>query len=276
MNPEEKADPSLTGPLRTESSPSSFRLLLIPFLLYLVWVLETYLLEGSAGLYLHFQPRLFFLYTLFANIIVGIFVPVMCLRSALRSGATNMFQIGFHSLRRTLPASALAALAGALYLVMFTPPGTRMIALLSLFLFTLPAAVAGVMICWVLIGTHLQAYIRQGTTAGSIIFGVGVTALLFGLSSAAHSPPLNQPETVLTFCVVGAAAALFFFAVRDAYASVIIVACASVPVMLQKVDPVLAAEFVPSVYGVAALSLACLIGCHLYLFKNFRTVRIPA
>ena len=251
------------------------RLLIIPFFLFIVWSLETYLLEGSADLFVHFQPLLFLLYTVFANIVVGIFIPVMCLGSAFRSGPVNMFQAGFRSLRRTVPACALTALFASLYLVMFTPPGADGFVLVNAIAFVIPVAVAGVMICWVLIGTHLQAYMRNGSAAVSISFGVVVTAVLFGISFAAHSPPLNRPDVIVLLCVIGAGAALFFFAVRDVYASVICVACATVPIVLEGIDPVVTGAFMPSVYGAAALSLASLVGSHLYLSRNFRTIRVP-
>jgi len=276
MRPAVGLGPSIRRPFQAERKSSELRLLLIPLLLYIVWMLETYLLEGSVGLFMHFQPLLFLVYTVFANSIVGTIIPVMCLRSAFLSGAVNMFQVGFRSLRRTVLASGLTALSGYLCLVTFTPFGTHRIALFNAFAFIIPVAVAEVMICWVLIGTHVQAYIRNGSAAVSIILGVVTTAFLFGISFTAHSPPLNQPGVLLLLCVIGAGTALFFFAVRDVYTSVIFVACATLPVMLQRVDPVVTSEFIPSVYGAAALSLACLIGCHLYLFRNFRTIRVPA
>jgi hypothetical protein len=270
-----EADPSVGKLLFAESNHAFLRLFVIPLLLYFVWVLETYLLEGSIGLFSHFQPLQFVLYAVFANCIMGIMVPVLFLRSAFRSGAVNMFQIGFRSLRRTVLFSALTALSGYLFLVTFTPFGTRHTSLFDMFLFILPLAVAEVMTCWVLVGTHVQAYLRKGGSAASITLGVVVTAFLFMISFAAHSPPLNQPDVLLTSGVIGAAAALFFFAVRDVYASVIFVACATLPVMLPAVDPVVAAQSVPSVYGAAALSLASLVCCHVYLYANFRTIRIP-
>jgi hypothetical protein len=270
-----EADPSVTSLLFAEGNHAFLRLFVIPLLLYVVWVLETYLLEGSIGLFSHFRPLPFVLYAVFANCIMGIILPVLLLRSAFRSGAVNMFQIGFRSLRRTVLFSSLTALSGYLYLVTFTPFGTRRTALVGMFLFILPLAVAEVVTCWVLVGTHVQAYLRKGGAAASITVGVVVTAFLFAISFAAHSPPLNQSDFLLTTGIIGAAAALFFFAVRDVYASVIFVACATLPVMLSAVDPVIAAQSVPSVYGAAALSLASLVCCHLYLFWNFRTIRIP-
>jgi hypothetical protein len=270
-----EADHSVNRLLFAQSNHAFLKLVVIPLLLYVVWVLETYLLEGSIGLFSHFQPLPFVLYVVFANCILGIILPVLLLRSAFRSGAVNMFQIGFRSLRRTVLFSVLTALSGYLYLVTFTPFGTRRSALFGMFLFILPLAVAEVVTCWVLVGTHVQAYLRKGSTAASITLGVVLTAFLFGISFAAHSSPLSQPDVLFSTGIIGAAAALFFLAVRDVYASVIFVACATLPVMLPAVDPIIAVQPILSVYGAAALSFASLICCHLYLFWNFRTIRIP-
>jgi len=275
MIPAGGVDLSTLSAFKAEKRHSVVRLLIIPFSLFIVWILETYLLEGSADLFVHFQPPLFILYTVFANIVVGIFIPVICFRSAFLSGAVNMFQAGFRSLRRTVSACALTAIFGYLYLITFTPAGADRFVPVNAIAFIIPPAVAEVMICWVLIGTHLQAYMRKGSAAISISLGVVVTAVLFGISFAAHSPPLNRPDVIVLLCVIGAGAALFFFAVRDVYATVICVACATVPVVLEGIDPVVIGVFMPSVYGAAALSLASLAGSHLYLSGNFRTIRVP-
>jgi len=115
---------------------------------------------------------------------------------------------------------------------------------------------------------------RKGSAAVSITFGVVVTAVLFGISFTSYSPPLNRPDVIVLICVIGAAAAVFFFAVRDVYASVICVASATVPVVLEGIDPVVTSAFMPSGFGAAALSLASFAGSHLYLSGNFRTIRV--
>jgi hypothetical protein len=259
-----------------ESKSSVTRLLLIPLLIYGVWTLETYLLEGSIGLFLIFQPLSLILYTVFANIIVGIAIPVICLRSAFLSGGVNMFQIGFCSPLRTVPTTALTALLGYLYLITFTPFGTHRVALFNLLALVIPVAVAEVMICWVLIGTHIQAFVRKDGTGVSIIFSVAITSILFWLSFAAHSQPLNPPGALSHLLILGVAAALFFFVVRDVYASTVFVACGTMPVMFQQADPAFSTGYLSPLFVSAALSLACLIGCHVYLFRNFRTIRIPS
>jgi hypothetical protein len=259
----------------TGTRSPAIRLLLIPFLLYLVWVLETYLLEGSIGLFSRYQPLALVVYTVFSNIVIGLFVPVICLRPAFMSGAVNMFQIGFRSVRRTILVVLLTALFCYFCLIAFTPVGVRRIAVFNMAALLAPPAVASVMVCWVIAGTHVQAFVRSSGAAVSIIVGILVTAVLYGGSFAAHSPPFNRADAFILLTGIGIVTAAFFFSVRDIYATSVFLTCAAMVFMWQGVDPVYLNEPVPLVYAAAALSLLCLTMCHLYLAKRFTTIIIP-
>jgi hypothetical protein len=254
---------------------SASRLVVIPLLVYGIWVLETFLLERSPGLFAHYQPLPLVMYMVFANIIVGIAVPVILMRSAFISGAVNMFQIGFRSPRRAILATVFTALIGYFSLITFTPYGVQRFALFNTLALMIPVAVASVMVCWVLIGTHVQAYVRSGGTVSSIIAGVLVTGIAFGLSSLTRSPPLNQPDDLLIMTVLGLASALFFFSIRDVYASSLFVAFGIMSAVFQRIDPVYGDTVLPLVYETAALSVLSLLISHYYLYRNFITLRLP-
>ncbi len=254
---------------------SPFRLLIIPALIYVVWVLDTYLLEGSIFVFSRYQPYPLILYTVVANLFLGVVAPVICLKSAFLSGAVNMFQIGFRTVRRTIPAVTITALAGYLLIVTFTPYGSQRISLAATVALMLPVAVAEVMICWVYVGTHLQAYVRRSGAAVSIGAGVLVTGTLFALSFAAHSPAPDKPLALLPFLLAGIASALFFFAVRDVYASAIFVALVLALVMQGRLDPLYISQISPVVVGCAVLSVLTLAACQWYLSKQFITLEIP-
>lgn len=255
---------------------SGQRLLIIPLIIYVVWVLETFLLEGSLGLFGHYQSLPLILYTVFANIMVGILVPLSCLGSAFRNGAVTTLQIGFRSLRRTALASTFTGIIGYVALVTFTPYGADRLALFNMLGLVLPVAIASVMVCWVLTGTHLQAYVRHSGAFASIVAGVLITGLLFGLTALAHSPPVNQSYGILVFILTGMASAVYFFSIRDVYASSVFVAFGLAGILPSQIDPVYRDQAIPLVYGMALLSIICLIACHLYLARNFKTVRLPA
>ena len=139
----------------------------------------------------------------------------------------------------------------------------------------IPVAIASVMVCWVLVGTHVQVYVRSGGTASSIITGVLVTGITFGLSSLARSPPLNQPDDLLIMTFLGLASALFFFSIRDVYASSIFVAFGIMVAVFQRIDPLYGDTVLPLVYETAALSVLSLLISHYYLYRNFITIRLP-
>jgi len=95
----------------------------IPFAIYAAWLLEIFLLEGSIHLFERFDPPGIFLYTIIACIITGIVAPLLYIRNTFISGAVNMFQIGFRSLRYTLLACVLICSIGYGAVIFFNPFG---------------------------------------------------------------------------------------------------------------------------------------------------------
>ena len=251
-------------------------LILIPLMIYIIWVLDTFLLEGSTGTFTSYHPWSLILYTIIAGIFMGIIVPVFFLKSAFLSGAVNMFQIGFRSLRRTILTVICTALFGYLILIMIPPYNAQKMALVGMTFLVFPSAIASVMVCWVIAGTHLQAYVRNYRTIVSITAGVLATGIMFGLSFAAHSPPLNQPQTLLMVTGAGIASALYFFSVREVWGTSIFVAFALVLVLQGHVDPAYIAPVSPVTAGTAMLSVIALAACRLYLSRRFITIRLPA
>ena len=254
---------------------ATIRLLVIPVLVYTAWMLETFLLEGSTNLFTRFDPMGILLYTLIACIITGMVIPLLCIRKTFISGAVNMFQIGFRSLRRTLLACVLTCTIGSVAVILFNPFGTDRFMFVNAFLLLLPGTIASVMICWVLIGTHIQAFVRSGGAIISLSVGIIVTAMLFGMTTFAYFPAVLQQDALFSSVCIGIIAGLFFFAVRDVYATSIVVGECSVFTLADRINPVYVHNAIPSVWNSAALSVCTLIGIHLYLSRNFTTIRIP-
>jgi hypothetical protein len=238
-------------------------------------MLETFLLEGSMNLFMRFDPSGIFLYTIIACIITGMLLPLLCIRKAFITGAVNMFQIGFRSTRRTFLAGILTCIIGYGAVVIFSPFGTDRFMFANAFLLLLPGAIASVMICFVLIGTHIQAFVRSGGALLSLSLGILVTAMLFGITIFAYFPALLVKETVFVVVGVGIIAGLFFFAIRDVYAMTIVVGGCSVFIYADRINPQYLHNAVPGVWISAGLAACSLIGIHLYLYKNFTTIRIP-
>jgi hypothetical protein len=238
-------------------------------------MLETFLLEGSTNLFVRFDPAGLFLYTIIACIITGMLLPLLCIRKAFITGAVNMFQIGFRSTRRTFLAGILTCIIGYGAVVIFSPFGTDRFMFANAFLLLLPGAIASVMICFVLIGTHIQAFVRSGGALLSLSLGILVTAMLFGITFFAYFPALLVKETVFVVVGVGIIAGLFFFAIRDVYVTTIVVGGCSVFIYADRINPQYLHNAVPGVWISAGLAACSLIGIHLYLSRNFTTIRIP-
>jgi hypothetical protein len=254
---------------------ATIRLLVIPFAVYTAWMLEIFLLEGSPNLFMRFDPAGIFLYTLLACIITGMILPLLCIRKAFITGAVNMFQIGFRSLRRTILAGVLTCIIGYGGVIIFSPFGTDRLMFANAFLLLLPGAIASVMICFVLIGTHVQAFVRSGGALLSLSLGILVTAILFGMTIFAYFPAVMVKDTVFIVVGVGIIAGLFFFAVRDVYSTTIVVGGCSVFIYADWINPQYLDNAVPGVWISAGLAACSLIIIHLYLARNFTTIMIP-
>jgi hypothetical protein len=265
----------LTGLQNPALLKATNRLLVIPFAVYTAWMLETFLLEGSTNLFMRFDPSGIFLYTIIACIITGMLLPLLCIRKAFITGAVNMFQIGFRSLRRTLLAGVLTCLIGYGAVIILSPFGTDRFMFANAFLLLLPGAIASVMICFVLIGTHIQAFVRSGGALLSLTLGILVTAMLFGITTFAYFPALMVKETVFVVVGLGIISGLFFFAIRDVYATTIVVGGCSVFIYADMINPQYLHNAVPGVWINAGLAACSLIIIHLYLSRNFTTIRIP-
>ena len=105
MSEEQPQIPIIIRPSDNPASRSGlFRLLVIPFAIYCLWMILTALFEGDHRLFLNADPRGIIVYTVFACIITGMILPVYCIRESFITGAVNLFQIGFWPVRRTFYA----------------------------------------------------------------------------------------------------------------------------------------------------------------------------
>jgi hypothetical protein len=243
---------------------------------YLVWLLEIYLLAGSRHLLEYPEPAGIALYTVVGCIITGMILPILLIRKAFIAGSVNMFQIGFRTVRRTLLACSVSGAIVAVLVLIASPFGTDRIAFANAFLLLLPTAAASVMVCWVLAGTHVQAFVRSGGAVLSITAGVVITTLLFASATVALSPSVRQEGSLFWPVCIGIGTALFFFAVRDVYATTILVAGFSVSALAGTFDPGYLSKTSTWIYASSLLAVVMLLAIHGYLSRNYATVMIPA
>jgi hypothetical protein len=265
----------VTGQQSPALCSATLRLLVIPFAIYTVWLLETFLLEGNMHTFERFDPSGIFLYTIIACIMTGMVAPLLYIRNTFISGAVNMFQIGFRSLKRTLLACVLTGSMSYGAVILFNPFGTDRFAFANAVILLLPGAIASVMMCWVLMGTHVQVFVRSGGAIISISVGIMVTTVLFGVTTFAYFPAVLQQDVLFSSGIIGIIAAFFFFSVRDVYATVLLVAVCSVFTMADRINPFYVQNVVPFVWISAVLAVSTLMGIHWYLSRNYMTLKIP-
>ena len=248
------------------------RLLVIPLLVYCAWLAEIFLLEGNRALFLAPAPLPLALYTVIGCILTGMLIPILIIRRSFLSGAVNMLQIGFRPLKRTVAACTLTAVMSLLVALLIVPTASLRSALPGFFLLYLPTGIAAAMICWVLVGTHLQALVRSGGAIVSIPTGIVITALLFGLTTEVHTPSPSLPDPLGTGILLGMVVALFFFAVRDVYATSIVLTTGMVLLFSARTGAGVPDGLLPGVLFSAFLAVFALLAIHAYFSRNYATV----
>jgi hypothetical protein len=126
-----------------------------------------------------------------------------------------------------------------------------------------------------LIGTHVQAFVRGGGALVSISVGVVVTSLLFGLASLAQGTAIPGQDTLFWSVCTGLVVSLFFFAVRDIYATIIVVAGCTVFTRAGSLSPLILHNPSPALFVCAILAGGALFGIHWYFSRNYATVLVP-
>ncbi len=268
-----RKEPSGTLPL--SFIPQVLRLLVIPVLVYCIWLMEIFLLEGNVRLFSRPDSVGLVTYTLVACVLLGSIVPLFLIRRSFLSGSVNLFQIGFRSARRTVLACAVTFAICSVLVVLFSPPVMDNRSFFRAFLLFLPTGIASVMICWVLVGTHLQALLRGGGALASICAGIVVTSILFGIIPLVQTPGVLPQDMISWNIGSGIIAAIFFFSVRDVYATSMAVTVLMVFLQAGRTGAVdLNYTMLPILLSAAA-SLGILIGIHWYLSRNFATIAVP-
>jgi hypothetical protein len=133
-----------------------YTLVIIAVLIYLAWISTTYILEGRVNLLQKNDPIGRLEYIVIANIVIGIVIPLIVLRFAIMAGMLSAKQIGFRSMTNTALLTAIAGIAGLILFLVQGPASLNPIAIINVFLQTLPTSIAEVIVCWVFVGVQLN------------------------------------------------------------------------------------------------------------------------
>jgi hypothetical protein len=237
----------------------------LSLLLFLVWTTATYLLEGRIGLLR--QPTLIgrWIYVVVANILIGTVAAAWVLRSLLISGLVTLDQLGFRSPRRTLCAVVIAAVLGFGIFLLQKPVSLKWVVLLNAFTQVLQTSIAEVLVCWVAVGTSVEALTRGKSRVISLLVAILATDLLFGIYHFAHSAPFNQPQVALFLMIPGLATSLIYFLGRDVYATILFHNYLGMTGVMRSVDLTLFQQPLYSIYLLTFISIIGLVGIHIFL-----------
>jgi len=199
-------------------------LIIIAIGLYLVWISATYLLEGRIELLHHNDPFGRVVYTVIANMAVGTVIAFLPIKIAMSSkkGFVTLKQIGFRSIKYTVALIVIAGSIGFILFLIQQPASLNPIIIFNVFSQTLPGSIAEIMVCWTVVGMFMESLSKDRFGKyGSIVLGIVVSTVLFGVYHFAHSSPFNQPNAVIFLMLPGILTSIVYFVGRSVYATMV-------------------------------------------------------
>src|SRR5918994_1814668 len=151
-----------TARMSTAIAPNTRRALSLAFVLYLLWVFATYLLEGRIHTLLRPEAmgaRLS--YALVANILIGIVGSALVIRVVSRAGTLSPEQAGFRGLGHAAMAVVIGVVLGFAFYALQGAPSWNPIVLLNAYAQVLVTSIAEILVCWAVIGSVSQALLQD-------------------------------------------------------------------------------------------------------------------
>lgn len=206
------------------------RVIAMTLSLYLIWFVLTYILEGWTHTFLrpeaiveHEIYRI--IYAVVANMIVGTVLSFLMIRYLGTSGFMTFSDAGFHSFPQTLITIVMGAVLGFIIYatgLFFEPPSLDPLVMMNGYAQSLSGAIAATLVCWALAGTVSASLTKQKGKIISMIAGILVSSILFGVYHFALAPPFNTVEVVFfTTVLIGVATGLFFFISQNVYGTIV-------------------------------------------------------
>jgi membrane protease YdiL (CAAX protease family) len=207
--------------MSTAIAPNNRRALSLAFVLYLVWVFATWLLEGRIHTLLRPEAmgaRLS--YALVANVLIGIGGSALVIRFVSRAGTLSPEQAGFRGLGHAAMAVVIGVVLGFAFYALQGAPSWNPVVLLNAYAQVLVGSIAEVMVCWAVVGSVSQALLQDRGRWVSLILAAIIASILFGFYHLAHSPPFNTVPVVVFLSAIGLVTSLFYFVSRDVYGTI--------------------------------------------------------
>jgi hypothetical protein len=237
----------------------SVRVLIIPLLIFGAWVVERSFLGGSVFIFRDEDLGKWVAFTAISEILVGILVTGFALRTALREGWVTCIQIGVQFTKTSMIGIFTA---GSLGIALFFLPGWGKVApstAFHLFFVLLPLATGEVMVCWALLGTHIETIlVYKGTFTAALISQIA--AVVFsGIPYCAGIPLAQAPAVVFPVLLAGLLTGCVFLIFRDIYATITIHIFALMVINIQTAAATLSSTTFIPVLITAAMATFCLL-----------------
>ncbi len=192
-------------------------------LLYAVWTLATWLLEGRMQTLLRPDAagaRL--AYAVVANLIVGILGAGFLIRHRVRR-TPSPETWGFAPRARTLRTALAGFCLGAALFLLLRPASLHPAVLVHAFAQAWVVSTAEVLVCWAALGgAVVHAASRTGLRKSALAAAWLVSAAAFGAYHFAHSPPFDTWAMVGLLSLIGLVTGAFFFLVRDVWGTILL------------------------------------------------------
>jgi membrane protease YdiL (CAAX protease family) len=201
-------------------STSNRNAILAALLLWAIWALATWFLEGRIQTLLRPEAvgdRL--IYILVGNFLIGIVGVALLLKFGIWSGGIECINTGFGPNR---PSPLWVVVGIALGLALYFgqgAPSTHPVVIINAYAQVFAVSVAEVLVCWALVGGALSSAFGGPRWASSLGAAV-IASILFGLYHFGHSAPFNTIGMVSFLAIIGLVTSLFFFVSRDVYATI--------------------------------------------------------
>ena len=194
--------------------------LIASLVLFLIWTVSTYLLEGRL-LTLHRPEAVLnrFIYTFVSNILIGIVGSIITIRFLLdHADVQNPSLFGLIGPARLIIGIAIGLGLGLLFFFTQSFPSRHPILIANAYCQVLVVSIAEVLVCWVLVGGSIA---NMGKNPIYIILAVIISSLLFGLYHFGHSPPFNTLKLVTILTIVGLVTGTFYFLTRNFHGTIL-------------------------------------------------------
>jgi hypothetical protein len=194
----------------------------IALLVFGCWVLATWLLEGRIETLLRPEAKVArALYAVVANILTGILFGLVALRILIQQGLLKRERAGFGASVPRIGWMVAAFGLGAGFYAFRGAPTWHPVVFVNAYLQVWVVSSAEIIVCWALIGTTIEAFLKPLGQFASLCIAALVASALFGIYHFAHSAPFNTLPMVLLRDAVGLVTSVFFFVSRDAYATIV-------------------------------------------------------